>query len=618
MSVFNVLENKINKSKDDFSEYLIEKNGDILKGAEFMFFALSNIFKEKEIEDIEKGMFDSSYRGEKYDFGVDAIYITGSNDIIENPEELDEFNDESKFKIQLFQFKRGNGIGQEDLLKLKTGIKKILIDETITENDNLYLYNRMLVLNEIKSRLFSEFNTRNIEVQIHIVFGGIENNVHSEKILTDELKEIKDLLNDNGYSNANIIFTDCEKLINATSSHNQIVDVVEYEKTFKYITDTEGKTKLNGYISIINGKDIAELVRKHQSAIFEANIRDYFKRSDLNSKILETSSSEDEAKYFWSYNNGLTMTCSKVDEMPNNKYKLHNLQIVNGCQTSNSIYLSVKNRERVEELQNKIDLGEQLTKKENEEFEAKSKLQFNNATSLLVKIIETKDEDFIYKITETTNSQTPIKAFSLKANDDTQKLIENYFEDNGVNYERRINSLKNKGKKNICSIQKLFQLYTSQMLLKPSQVKTRPKSMFVTSYDDVFPSKDVKLINYLLYLVPVKIDLYLSKAIRDYFKENSTVDNYLKTLISYGKLHLGAFLLSSIVIKDYNDKGIILNEKLIFEQLENNLSAHFLDALSNFEKIVKNFAGNKKESIPSAVRKNELDLRIAKFIKTRK
>src|SRR5690606_20920266 len=112
MSVFNVLENKIKKSKDDFSEYLSEKKGDILKGSEFMCFELSNIFKDKEIEDIEKGIFDSSYRGEKYDFGVDAIYITGSNEIIENPEELDEFNDESKFKIQLFQFKRGNGIGQ--------------------------------------------------------------------------------------------------------------------------------------------------------------------------------------------------------------------------------------------------------------------------------------------------------------------------------------------------------------------------------------------------------------------------------------------------------------------------------------------------------------------------
>src|SRR5690606_5036711 len=334
--------------------------------------------------------------------------------------------------------------------------------------------------------------------------------------------------------------------------------------------------------------------------------------------ILETSSSESEAKYFWSYNNGLTMTCSKVDEMPNNKYKLHNLQIVNGCQTSNSIYLSVKNKERVEELVEKISKGEELTKKETEELEIKSKLQFNNDTSLLVKIIETKDEDFIYKITETTNSQTPIKAFSLKANDDTQKLIENYFEDNGVNYERRINSLKNKGKKNICSIQKLFQLYTSQILLKPSQVKTRPKSMFVSTYDDVFPSKDVKLLNYLLYLVPVKVDLYLNKAIKEYLKANPTVDNYIKTLISYGKLHLGVFLLSSIVKKDYSDKGIITNEKMIFEELENNLANHFADAISNFEKIVKNFAGNKKEAIPSAVRKNELDQRIARFVKTRK
>ena len=95
---------------------------------------------------------------------------------------------------------------------------------------------------------------------------------------------------------------------------------------------------------------------------------------------------------------------------------------------------------------------------------------------MLVKIIETKNEDFIYRITETTNSQTP-KAFSLKANDDIQKLIEKYFENNNVSYERRINSLRNKGKKNIYSIQKLFQLYTSQILFKPSQVKTRPKSI---------------------------------------------------------------------------------------------------------------------------------------------
>ncbi|MBK6785203.1 MAG: AIPR family protein [Saprospiraceae bacterium] len=67
--------------------------------------------------------------------------------------------------------------------------------------------------------------------------------------------------------------------------------------------------------------------------------------------MLETCADAKESRFFWSYNHGLTMTCSKVEEMPNNRYKLYNLQIVNGCQTSNAIYLAVKNKERVAELQ---------------------------------------------------------------------------------------------------------------------------------------------------------------------------------------------------------------------------------------------------------------------------
>lgn len=617
MSIFKVLEGYINKNLENYSEYLSNKTGDILKGSEFMLFSLSSIFKDKEIEEIEYGIVDASYREETYDFGIDAIYITASNDFIEQPEELDDYNEDTKFKIQIFQFKRGNGVSQADLLKFNNGIKKVLIDEAILDTDNLYFYNRMNVLNEIKTKLFTNFSSDNISVICHIVFGGIENNILSETILTDELKNIENSLKNNGFTNSKILITDCEKLINAPSKNEEIVDIIEYQKTFKYITDTDSTNKLNGYISIIKGQDIAELVRKHQSAIFEANIRDYFKRSDLNSKIIVTSSDENESKFFWSYNNGLTMTCSKVEEMPNNKYKLHNLQIVNGCQTSNAIYLALKNKERVAELNEKINNGVELTKKEKEELAKKINLQFKDNTSLLVKIIETKNEDFIYRITETTNSQTPIKAFSLKANDDIQKLIEKYFEDNNVSYERRINSLRNKGKKNIYTIQKLFQLYTSQILFKPSQVKTRPKSMFNATYDDVFPSLDVKVMNYALYLIPIKVDLALNKGIKEYYK-NSPDDNYRKTLISYGKLHLGCFVLSSILKANYSEKGIVTNEMHIQKELENNFQFHLNDALDNFERIMKTFAGNKKESIPIEIRKTELDNRVVRHVKNRK
>jgi hypothetical protein len=615
MSIFKVLESSIEKNAENYSEFLKDKKGDILRGSEFMLYALTNMFKDKEVNEIENGIVDSSYKGEKYDFGIDAVYITASNDFLEEPEQLEDYNEDTKFKIQFFQFKRGTGIAQADLLKFKGGIEKVLINESITEDDSFYFFNRMVVLNEIKNILFRDFPSENISILCHVVFGGIEKNIHSEKILTDELDGLNLLLNNNGYTNSSIVITDCESLIKGPFKHQNIVDIVEYQKTFKYITDTDKKSKLNGYISIINGGEIAKLVRKHQSSIFEANIRDYFKRSDLNSKILETSANDEEAKYFWSYNNGLTMTCSKVEELPNNKYKLHNLQIVNGCQTSNAIYAAVKNKERIAELNKKIEEGTTLTKKEAEELDQKNLLQFNEETSLLVKIIETNNDDLIYRITETTNSQTPIKAFSLKANDDIQKLIEKYLEDYDVAYERRINELRNQGKKNIYSIQKLFQLYTSHILLKPSQVKTRPKSMFISTYDDVFPAPNVKSINYLLYYIPIQLDIYVNKIINEYTGE---MDSYKKTLMSYGKFHLGCFLLSSILKNNYSEKGIIANQDRIKKELNDNLEAHFLDAIDNFEKVVKNFIGNKKESIPSAVRKLELDTRIARFVKNRK
>ena len=103
-----------------------------------MFYALSTIFMDKSIDELEEGIIDSSYRMEKYDFGIDAIYITGSGDFIENIEQLKDYNDDTKFIIHIFQFKRGKGLAQTDLLKFKDGIEKIIVKEYISENDNLF------------------------------------------------------------------------------------------------------------------------------------------------------------------------------------------------------------------------------------------------------------------------------------------------------------------------------------------------------------------------------------------------------------------------------------------------------------------------------------------------
>ena len=618
MSIFKVLDTHISSCVSSYPTILDNAaNDSILRGTEFMLFSLLKIFDENDIDYIEEGIVDSGYRKENLDYGIDAIYITASNDIVNLPEELDDYNEDTKFNIHLLQFKRGTGVEQGELLKFQNGIKKILIDEKFNEPDNLYFFNRLNIFNEIKNKIYTNFPTDNIAVIPHIVFGGLKDNIIDNPLLSEVLDNIIKDLKNNGYNNVKTNVLGCEELINYSTQSRKIIDTIEYQKTLNYITDTDNKNKLNGYICIVKGMQIAELVRKHQTSLFEANIRDYYKRNDLNGSIIETSAS-DESKYFWSFNNGLTMTCSKVEELPNNKYRLHDLQIVNGCQTSNSIYHALKNKERVKELLDKKASSDKgLNQKEQEELDSKIKLQFNDDTSLLVKIIETNNDDLIFRITETTNSQTPIKAFSLKANDNIQKLIEQYLGSLDISYERRINELRNKGKKNIYNIQKLFQLFSSQILMMPSQVRTRPKRLFISNYDNVFPAPDVKQLNYSLYYIPLMIDIAVNKAVKKFMSDEKT-DIYKKTLMTYGKFHLGCFILSSILKNEYSEKGIIKSENLILDELKTNLDFHFQDALENFEKVVKAGYGNRRESISSAVRKTELDTRIKKFVKNRK
>lgn len=86
-------------------------------------------------------------------------------------------------------------------------------------------------------------------------------------------------------------------------------------------------------------------------------------------------------------------------------------------------------------------------------------------TFLLVKIIETENDDLIYKITEATNSQTAITIFNLKANEQIHKNIEAYLKEHNIYYERRINFYRNKRVSPIIDIKKLAQLYLSMILI---------------------------------------------------------------------------------------------------------------------------------------------------------
>ncbi len=86
--------------------------------------------------------------------------------------------------------------------------------------------------------------------------------------------------------------------------------------------------------------------------LFEKNIREYLGNKGINKRIYQTLKDEQERKNFFYYNNGITIICSKMGSTKQKTpkpgshiglvFEIENPQIVNGCQTVNSVFSALK------------------------------------------------------------------------------------------------------------------------------------------------------------------------------------------------------------------------------------------------------------------------------------
>jgi|AKZA01.1.fsa_nt_gi AIPR protein. len=88
-----------------------------------------------------------------------------------------------------------------------------------------------------------------------------------------------------------------------------------------------------------------------QYPIFDMNIREYLGNTGVNKNIIATLLDKEDRVNFFYYNNGITLICNEMSSIQtvsskfnrNAKFSIKNPQIVNGCQTVNSIYEVLKN-----------------------------------------------------------------------------------------------------------------------------------------------------------------------------------------------------------------------------------------------------------------------------------
>ncbi len=166
-----------------------------------------------------------------------------------------------------------------------------------------------------------------------------------------------------------------------------------------------------------------KLAKEKDYALFERNIREYLGNRGINKNIYRTLKDTAQRKNFFYYNNGITIICERIGAQVNiphkhNEhiqigFKIDNPQIVNGCQTVNSIYTALQEYTSDDDIEK----------------------QFKD-TFVMLKILQIDPKNEQQKqlskdIVTYNNSQNSIDEKTFVANNELYQRIKNEFESKG-------------------------------------------------------------------------------------------------------------------------------------------------------------------------------------------
>lgn len=228
------------------------------------------------------------------------------------------------------------------------------------------------------------------------------------------------------------------------------------------------------YVAVVNARHFVDSLitdNEHnlKQSVFEENVRSFLgSGNDVNSAIQKTLES-DKKSLFSVLNNGITIVAPELTLTPNTKeVDLTNYQIVNGCQTSNTL------------------------------FECKDAL--DETVNVVIKFIESPDGDISNDVTSATNSQSNISKEAFFGLREKAKLVQKYFvahntqslPENHIYFERRQSEYKNTGYQatRIFDVREVARCYAAMFLDVPHNSSRYVKAIFSATSDNIYKEDD--------------------------------------------------------------------------------------------------------------------------------
>lgn len=545
-------------------------NPDMKVSDYFLQFTTDLILKNHDItdEEIKLGIVDGGDDG-----GIDAVYAFVDGNIVREDSTFENMRRGVEIELVVIQAKHTGGFSEDILTKLKDSFEKLL-DLSIDDSELVKLFNSQVI------RFFRKFRSvyqslspkyPSFNINFYIVTKGDTREINHKvwerwTYLESAVNEIEPTANlkieflgarsirelDARDANQTLQINVIESFSPSSGGHAVLVRLDEY---FKFIVTPDGK-------------------QERRSDLFNANVREYEGENDVNSGIRETLESKNELPNFWWLNNGITIIATNV-WLSSKVLSMDNPKIVNGLQTSEEIYKFFKSQ--------RLQEDERL---------------------LLLRIIQTSDEEIRNAIIKATNSQSKIPPYTLHATEPIHHNIEEHFKNFNLYYDRQRNLYKKLGKprSQIVTMPYLAQTVASMLLQRPNDSRGRPTSLIKdNTYNLIFDEKYPIDFYYKCIVVQRRIENYLYVLSPPEIRKERTNLNYETSMF------LTCLLLKSTRVNAEKIAGLDLSVLESTPDLIPQAAAHVLDVFEDL-KMRHDFDGDR------VAKSREFDVEVLKRV----
>ena len=511
-------------------------------GEKFEYFSIEQILKDYDLseEELETGIVDEGNDG-----GIDGIYYFLNDRLIYEDNANDSISRFCRdFTIYIITCKHDDSFKQVPINNISTTLDEFF-DLTI-EDDNLKskYSDKIIKKRSLLIKILKKIAPYMEHFEIKILYASrgsmnelAENVIAKANYLEDKVEK--------NFSKCNVKceFVGASELLSLYRKKKQLISTIKCSEII---------TCSNSYIAICNLKDYYNFIKDEDNKLkryyLDSNVRAYMGDNRVNKDIFNTLNDK-KSPEFWFLNNGITILAEKVS-LVGKEMHIENVQIVNGLQTTETIF--------------------------NFYIQNKNQLDLENR-NVLLKVIVSDDMNIRDNIIKSTNNQTGVELYALKATDKIQRDIEEIMLKNDLYYERRTNYYSNQGieKEKIFSPLYLAYGYVTLIMKLPyravklkSKFMNRPQQYQLVFSEDI-PIQIWPVIAKILRKVDKVIEanrskLYDNISTHNLLKYMRNIVSFLAISIIFGKFNFSAKELIDINIEDLTEE-LIIN---VFEQVK--------------------------------------------------